>query len=446
MYKQSIKLKITLLNTVFMILIVILLLGYMTLISNKLVDENIKYQLKEVINTNKEYIYYKDSLLHLDDVDFYNKEVYTYVYSNNGLLIQSYQSNLPTIDVILQDQSLSTITINDIEYYMYDLYIENINGEPIWIRGITLSNDETQVISDAIHLLFITLPIIVLIAGIGCFIISKKALEPINKIIKTANDIKNSNNLSLRINLKDKTDEIHTLANTFDSMFDSIEKAFDIEKDFTRDASHELRTPITVILAQTSYAKDNKLTKEETTNMVKVIDNEANKMNTLTNNLLNLARLDKGIYTLNKENTNLSELLEIICEEYSLNKTNNITLTKNIDENIYVDIDKDLFIRCITNLINNAYKYRKKDGTIKLTLTNIDNQIIIKIKDNGIGIKKENIDKVFNRFFQEEPSRNNNDISMGLGLSFVQEIIKLHDASIDIKSVKNKETTFTIKL
>lgn len=445
MNKISLKLKVALINTLFMIFIVFLVLLYMIIISNQLIDNHIRVQLKDVITDNATKIYYENNLLNLKNVDFYKSEVYTYVYTDNGKLIQSYQSNLPYINNELSDKYLGTITINEDEYYFYDIYVDTINGDAIWIRGITLKDDETQVVTDVLFLSFITLPIFVILAGFGCYIISKKSFEPINKIIETAINIKDSEDLTHRINLNGNNDEIHNLANTFDLMFDTLEHAFEIEKEFTRDASHELRTPISVILSQSEYALNNKLKKEEYLNIFKIINNQGTKMMNLSSNLLTLSKLEKGIYKMNMNQINLSELLEIICEEKCSLDTSKL-LKYNIEKNIFINADTDLIIRCISNIISNAYKYTDECGEINISLESKSDHVIIKVRDNGIGIKSENINKIFNSFFQEDDSRTSENMGIGLGLAMVNKIIKLHDGEIFVDSVKNSGTTFTINL
>lgn len=441
---MSIKLKIALLNTIFMIIIVLLVLVFMIIISNDLTDLNIKTQLTDVVEYNIEKIKYDKNAFNLEDLDLYKKEVYSYIYSQNGILLSSYKSDVPNIDIELKNKILSIHTVGNDEYYIYDLLVENKVGENIWIRGITLANDESQVVLEVLLIAFITLPFFVIIAGVGCYIISKKALNPIQKIVNTVNLIKNSDDLSKRINLGNRNDEVHSLSCTFDEMFDSLEKAFEKEKQFSSDVSHELRTPTSVILAQCEYALDENTNIEEKQISLEVIQRQSIKMKKLITNLLNLSKIDNGLEKIDIQKNNLSQLILILCEEQACIKEKNIKLKFDIEDNIYVNIDNDLIIRMITNLISNAYKYGVENGNIYIKLKKENNETLLYIKDDGIGIKKENIEKIWNRFYQVDSSRTNNSGSMGLGLAMVQKIIKIHNAKIEVDSEINKGTCFKI--
>lgn len=441
---MSIKLKVAILNTIFMTLIVILVLIFLIVIGNNLIDINIKAQLKDVVEYNAEKIEYENKVLNFKELDLYKKEVYSYIYSEEGILLSSYKSDIPNIDISLINETLSIDTIENTQYYIYDLLLEYEEGDKFWIRGITVADDESQVVSTVFKIAFITLPIIVLIAGIGCYYISKKSFMPIQKIIDTAKLIKQKEDLSFRTNLASKTDEVYTLAKIFDEMIASIENLMEIEKQFSSDVSHELRTPVSVILAQCEYALDENSSIEEKQLSLEVIQRQSIKMKKLITNLLNISKMDNGIEKINKQKINLSELVLIICEEQQLIKQNDIELNFDIQKNIYANVDNDLIIRLITNLINNAYKYGKKYGNIDIKLIKKEEKIYLNIKDNGIGIDKKDLEKIWNRFYQVETSRTNSNGSMGLGLYMVRKIIKLHDAKITVESQIDKGTCFEI--
>lgn len=440
----SIKLKIAMLNTLLMTLIVSLVLVFMMLISDKLIDLNVKKQLQDVVEYNAEKIVYEDGAIWLDDLELYKKEVYTYVYTQNGNLIKSYKSDVPEINGVLSDKQLSNQTIYSEEYYIYDMYIENDDSEDLWIRGITLATDESQVASTVVRIAFITVPIFILISAIGSYKISKKGFAPIEKIVDTAIKIKHSENLSHRINIEKGSDEIHNLANIFDEMFETIEKAFEIEKQFSSDVSHELRTPTSVILAQCEYALDENISDEEKQKTFEVIKRQGLKMRKLITNLLNLIRLDQGDEKIDIRDTNLSQLVEIVCQEHEMIRTNNISLKYDIEQGIYEKIDKDLMITMISNLISNAYKYGKEDGNIFVRLYKKENGVNIEIEDNGIGIDPNHVDKIWNRFYQVDSSRSNQNGSMGLGLSMVLKIAKVHRAKIELETNLGKGSKFII--
>ena len=286
-----------------------------------------------------------------------------------------------------------------------------------------------------------------LFSGITGFLIIRNSLKPINFIKNTALKIHAGNDLTKRINLGEGKNEVYTLANTFDGMFDKLQNSFDSEVQFTSDVSHELRTPISVIKSQAEYGKTNIVSINEAKDILNIIYDESQKMSNLVSQLLTLARMDKGYHKLNLENINLTELIEIVAESQKFNaEQKNITITYDLKEDIFADVDEHMIMRVFINLISNAISYGKENGFIHITLQLSEDKkfILIEIKDNGIGISKENINKIWDRFFQVESSRTGDN--SGLGLPMVRGIVEAHNGEITVESKLDIGSTFKIKL
>ena len=304
---------------------------------------------------------------------------------------------------------------------------------------------QSNAIETVIHISFIILPFFLILSAIGGYIITKNAFTPIKKIRKIAEEINEGNDLSQRIDLGKGDDELHTLANTFDVMFDRLQTSFENEVQFTSDVSHELRTPITVILTQSEYGKNHIKSVEEAKNSFKIIEKEGQKMSKLVSQLLTLARMERGKQKLNLENINLSELLEMTVEtQICAAEAKNIKFITKIVPEIYAKIDEMMIMRVFTNLISNAISYGKPNGTIIIELFLEENKIISKISDDGIGIPKDELDKIWLRFYQVDPSKSGD--SSGLGLSMVKKIIELHNGEIFVESKLGAGTTFIVIL
>ena len=291
------------------------------------------------------------------------------------------------------------------------------------------------------------MPFFLILSAIGGYIITKNAFTPIKKIRKIAEEINEGNDLSQRIDLGKGDDELHTLANTFDVMFDRLQTSFENEVQFTSDVSHELRTPITVILTQSEYGKNHIKSVEEAQRSFKIIEKEGQKMSKLVSQLLTLARMERGKQKLNLENINLSELLEMTVEtQICAAEAKNIKFVTKIVPEIYAKIDEMMIIRVFTNLISNAISYGKQNGTVivELFLDENKNKIISRISDDGIGIPKNELDKIWLRFYQVDPSKSGDN--SGLGLSMVKKIIELHNGEIFVESEFGLGTTFTVIL
>ena len=224
-----------------------------------------------------------------------------------------------------------------------------------------------------------------------------------------------------------------------------LQTSFDNEVQFTSDVSHELRTPISVIMSQSEYGKKCISSIEESKNIFDIIFKESKKMSILVSQLLILARMDKGHQKINLEEVEIGELIEISIESQKLlAKEKNIEIISNIQENIYSLVDETMIMRVFNNLISNSISYGKENGYIRVYLYKDENNIITKIEDNGIGISKENLEKIWIRFFQVDPSRTTEN--SGLGLSMVKSILEAHKGHISVESELNKGTTFTLYL
>ena len=236
------------------------------------------------------------------------------------------------------------------------------------------------------------------------------------------------------------------LSVTLNKMLDKIENLIIQEKQFTSDASHELRTPISVILAQGEYlldiAKDDK-EKE----LAQTIVDKSKQVSKLVSRLLLLARIDQHRQKFNKEKVALGVLVDIAVESMKdLASQKEILLLSNVAEGTIVNADESLLLSAITNLISNGIKYGKKAGYVVVSASRIGDKTEIIVADNGVGISKEHIDKIWTRFYRVDDVRNDEYGSSGLGLSMVKSIIELHGGEITVKSNPGRGTEFTIVL
>ena len=329
-------------------------------------------------------------------------------------------------------------------------YIENFKNKldnygKVWIRGVMPNIGQSSAIETVIQISIIILPFFLILSAIGGYVITRNAFRPIEQIRRIAEKINEGNDLSQRINLKKGDDELHILANTFDVMFDRLQTSFENEVQFTSDVSHELRTPITVILTQAEYGKGYINSIEEAKKSFGIIEKEGQKMSKLVSQLLTLARMERGKQKLKLEHIDLSELIEMTIEtQISSANTKNIKFITKIAPAIYANIDEMMIIRVFTNLISNAICYGKRDGTITIELFSENDKIISKISDDGIGIPKNELDKIWLRFYQVDPSKSGDN--SGLGLSMVKKIIELHNGEIFVESKFGLGTTFTVIL
>lgn len=303
----------------------------------------------------------------------------------------------------------------------------------------------TSIILNILKLSFLTMPILVLFASLGGYFIAVRAFKPIEMINKAANEINEGKDLTKRINLPEGRDEIHKLAKTFDMMFARLEKSFTEEQRFTSDASHELRTPVSVILANTDWALENANTIDEHIETHKIVKNQIEKMSHIITSLLNFTRVEQGNVNIEFEEVDFSELVEVVCDEHLSMLTKGIELKKFIEPGVIAKVDVSLMTRLLHNLIDNAIKYGKENGYVNVKLFKTNNEIHLTVEDNGIGISSDDKDKIWNRFYRSDYARELSE-GTGLGLSIVKQIADIHSAAINVISEENKGSTFILIL
>ena len=339
-------------------------------------------------------------------------------------------------------EDINTYQIENKKFLYYDTRLKNTGD---WIRGIYPLSKFQNNISKIwnIGFYYIAPFLIILVIFIGYRIV-KNAFKPVKKISETALEIKKSKNFSRRIELDNSEDEIHKMAYTFNEMLDTVEETFIHEKQFSSDVSHELRTPITVILAQSDYALDYVETLDEAKESFEVINRQAKKMTNLINQIMELSKMERQ-NKIEKDRINFSNIILQLLEDYrTLLENNNIELITNIEKDLRIYGNKLMLERLFVNLFTNAMKFTKT--TINVSLNRINKEVILQIKDDGIGITKEDQKYIWDRFFQTSDSRNKDkNKGSGLGLSMVNRIVQLHLATIDVESEVGKGTCFIVK-
>lgn len=218
------------------------------------------------------------------------------------------------------------------------------------------------------------------------------------------------------------------------------------EKQFTSDASHELRTPLSVILAQGEYILEIAYTDKEK-ELVKNIVSKTNQVSKLVSKLLTLSRIDNHKQKINLEKLDVGVLMYIAKDGLQdIAGDKKINIFNNVAENTFIYADESLMITVFNNLISNAVKYGNNGGYVTLNAHKNGGQTILTITDNGVGISKENIGKIWERFYRVDDVRNDGYGSTGLGLSMTKEIVELHGGHITVSSELGKGTEFNIYL
>lgn len=270
-------------------------------------------------------------------------------------------------------------------------------------------------------------------------------LRPIDNMTNTAKSI-SANHLDRRLDVIESHDELKELAETFNEMLDRLQKSYEQQKQFVSDASHELRTPIAVIQGYANmlnrWGKEDKAVLEES---ITAINSEALNMKDLVEKLLFLARADKQTQKLQKSEFYLNDLVEEIAKETKMIDNKHDFICERNDT-VQIFADRALIKQALRIFIDNSIKYTPEGGTIKINSISNPNGLTISIEDTGIGIAKEDLPKVFHRFYRCDKSRTRNTGGTGLGLSIAKWIIDNHNGAIEIESTINQGTKITIHL
>ena len=220
-----------------------------------------------------------------------------------------------------------------------------------------------------------------------------------------------------------------------------------VRKEFVANVSHELKTPLTALKGYVETLKDVDNEKDKQY-FLKILDRHTSRMNNIINDLLELSKLEES----NQENiklsrVNISDLINEAVQEsnYAANKKN-IQINIKCSDKIYFKINERLILESITNLIHNGIHYSEKNTVIDIIVSKKRNNLIISIKDRGIGIHRKEIDKIFQRFYRIDKSRSKKSGGTGLGLAIVKHIINLHNGNIEVKSKLSKGSEFIIEL
>ena len=269
-------------------------------------------------------------------------------------------------------------------------------------------------------------------------------MTPIRRMIQQIDEI-HSDNLSMRLDEVDTQDELKELTVQINEMLDELESTFDRQSNFISDASHELKTPISVIQGYANMLKRwGKSDPELLDESIDTLLTEADNMKRIVQQLLLLAKI--GSLTMNKSRFDMVETLSGIVEQYEVAGTDRKIVFNGVDEEILIETDKNMLIESVRALIDNAVKYTASGGTVEIGCGRSDDGATIYVRDNGIGISEENLPHIFERFYRCDKSRSRAAGSSGLGLTITKSIVEAMGGNITVESKLGEGSTFTISL
>jgi heavy metal sensor kinase len=293
----------------------------------------------------------------------------------------------------------------------------------------------------------IVIPVLLLVATAGGYLMSTRALAPVDQITHAAQNI-TAHDLSTRVEVPRTGDEIQRLAQTINAMLQRIESAFSRITQFTADASHELRTPVALIRTQAELALRKSRSEGEYRESLREVLAESERTSSLIENLMLLARADAGTETLRFEKLDLAELArEVVGRGRALAKAKNLGWSTEISiEALWVEGDALALQRLFLILIDNAVKYTPPNGQIRVGVARDDGRALIEVQDSGIGISDKDLPHIFERFYRTDKARSRESGGAGLGLSIGRWITNAHDAEIGVDSATGGGSTFRVRI
>lgn len=448
MKKLSVKMKITLWYTGLIVIILGAIFAAVLLATDKVLLLGVQNKLEEEVYDFAEELKIDNAgRLRLEKLDFLKDGVRLAVYHENGQMITGLvASGLPATP--FADELLQKAGNGQQNWFVYDFYFKPRHAENFyWVRGTVPLSSAYAERDKILWQCALFFPLLILLAALGGYWITKKAFRPVTRITEAAAQISSGSDLSKRIELEGADDEIDTLAKTFDGMFARLEAAFEAERQFTDDASHELRTPTSVIIAQAECGLQQPDSESKQQALQGVLQ-QARKMSKLVNQLLQLARADRHQASLDLEEFDLSELTEIVAEEAKgLAAAKAITLTAEIEPSVMVQADQTLLMRIWLNLLANAVKYGRQQGQIWLTLTSDGQNAIGTVRDDGIGISADELPKIWKRFYRVNTARSSGaDSGTGLGLAMVKWMVESHGGTVTATSELGIGSSFSFTI
>lgn len=301
----------------------------------------------------------------------------------------------------------------------------------------------TNVLGRAGFFLLVSILVILILALISGALLIRRALSPVRRITATARTIESSSDLSRRVGYRGPRDEIGQLANTFDRMIERLEKALQTQKNFIADASHELRSPLTVIQGNLDLLKRN-LKEEDRRESLKALEAETSRMSKVVSDLLVLAELDSG-QPERQDSVSLREMLQD-AQARARQLAGNRQVVVERQEDLWVKGNADKLEQVLSNLVDNALKYTPDGGTITLSLFRNGDWACLAVADTGMGISADDLPHIFDRFYRVDKARSKASGGTGLGLAIVKGIVERHGGRVTVTSEPGKGSTFTVWL
>lgn len=349
------------------------------------------------------------------------------------------------VETPFEEGSVRAIHDDGHDWMILDTRIDVTAHEPLWLRLHISADLSMGVAQQMMHLGLWMLPLLSLAALFGGYAITRRALQPVKEMSQAASAIADGKDLSRRDALDRYHaggDELHALWHTLEQMLERLEMSFEHERRFTGDAAHELRTPLNAMATQGEYALSCESMEEKNEAIARMLEKNED-MRLLVDQLLLMARLDAGQIPM-EESVDLRALLEGVAGDMQpVAQERDIHMETEL-EPLSVRGNRAMLTRAVINLVDNAIRYGRAGGRIRVELGKEDGQAVIRVTDDGAGMAQEALEHVFERFWRGDSARTTQ--GTGIGLAIVKAAAQAHGGDAKAASTPGEGSSFSIHL
>ncbi len=368
---------------------------------------------------------------------------------------EKFHAHLPDMNSIPDGEVyLYTVAEDEDADDYHRVAVRRVSILPSATTYLILVNQPLEIIEDELELLrdilYYTVPVALLMAGLGGWFLARKSLAPVVSMADRAREI-GAFNLDRQLPVINPRDELGKLATTFNELLARLNTSFAQQRQFMADASHELRTPLSVMHTAAGVTlKQSHRTEDEYREAVGMMNEQTRRLTRIVNDMFIIARADAGRYPLRKQSLYLNDLVEEVARAGNmLAAERNVTIeVANSSEAAFYG-DEDLLRQMILNVVDNAIKHSPANSVVRLNLTRQSQAYLITVTDCGTGIPPEAQPRIFERFYRVDKARTHSDGSSGgagLGLAIARWIAQSHDGSLELAYSDHNGTAFVIKL
>lgn len=342
---------------------------------------------------------------------------------------------------IQDDRILTNYTVQGTRYRLVVL-----NGDVAEVAAAYPVAEVDATLRRLFALMLYSIPAVIAFSVVVGRFLSGRSLKPVDTITRMAQRI-TAQRLSERLPVAGSNDEIARLSATFNDMIARLERSFEQVKQFTSDASHELKTPLAILMGELELALRKPLSEESVRATLESCLEEVERLNVVVQGLLEISYSESGQASMDSELCDMSQIVADVCTDMTLMaEQKHIDLRYIINNNLFVVGDKIRLHQVCLNVIENAVKYTGEGGWIKVILEENGGNIMLTVSDNGVGISQDQLPFIYDRFYRVDKARSKSIPGSGLGLSIVRWIVEAHKGTIEASSGEGRGTTFIITI